>query len=61
MGIYQIRNMANGSIYIGSSTNLEGTRNSRPFQLRMGRIVFSRKLQKQQIGNWNHSTELSKK
>ena len=46
MGIYQIRNKANGRIYVGSSTNLEGMRNSRLFQLRMGKIVFNRELQK---------------
>jgi hypothetical protein len=46
MGVYQIRNTANGKIYIGSSQNLEGTRNSRLFQLRMGKVVFSRELQK---------------
>ena len=46
MGIYQIKNMVNGRIYIDSSTNLEGTRNSRLFQLKMGKIVFSRELQK---------------
>jgi DNA-binding transcriptional regulator YhcF (GntR family) len=46
MGIYQIRNTVNGRIYVGSSQNLEGTRNSRLFQLRMGKVVFSRELQK---------------
>lgn len=46
MGVYQIRNTANGKIYVGSSQNLEGTRNSRLFQLRMGKVVFSRDLQK---------------
>lgn len=46
MGVYQIRNTANGKIYVGSSQNLEGTRNSRLFQLRMGKVVFSRELQK---------------
>lgn len=46
IGIYQIRNTSNGKIYVGSSQNLEGTRNSRLFQLRMGKIVFSRELQK---------------
>jgi DNA-binding transcriptional regulator YhcF (GntR family) len=46
MGIYQIKNKSNSRIYIGSSMNLEGTRNSRLFQLRMGKIVFSRELQK---------------
>jgi hypothetical protein len=46
MGVYQIRNQANGKIYVASSRNLEGERNSRLFQLRMGKIVFSRELQK---------------
>jgi hypothetical protein len=46
MGIYQIRNKVNGRIYVGSAVNLEGTRNSRLFQLRMGKVVFSRELQK---------------
>ncbi len=46
MGVYQIRNTANGKLYVGSSQNLEGTRNSRLFQLRMGKVVFSRELQK---------------
>jgi len=46
MGVYQIRNTVNGRIYVGSSTNLDGTRNSRLFELRMGKTVFSRELQK---------------
>jgi hypothetical protein len=46
MGIYQIKNRVNGRIYIDNSTNLEGTRNSRLFQLKMGKIVFSHELQK---------------
>jgi hypothetical protein len=46
MGIYPILNKANGRIYIGSSKNLEGTRNSRLFQLKMGKVVFSAHLQK---------------
>ncbi|HKZ18089.1 MAG TPA: metalloregulator ArsR/SmtB family transcription factor, partial [Geobacteraceae bacterium] len=46
MGVYQIRNTANGKIYVGRSQNLEGTRNSRLFQLRMGKVVFSREMQK---------------
>jgi hypothetical protein len=45
MGVFQIRNKANGKIYIAGSQNLEGERNSRLFQLRMGKIVFSRELQ----------------
>jgi DNA-binding transcriptional regulator YhcF (GntR family) len=46
MGVYQIKNKVNGRLYINSSTNLEGTRNSRMFQLKMGKIVFNRELQK---------------
>jgi DNA-binding transcriptional regulator YhcF (GntR family) len=46
MGVYQIKNRVNGKIYIASCKNLEGTRNSRLFQLRMGKIVFNRELQK---------------
>ncbi|WP_020677846.1 metalloregulator ArsR/SmtB family transcription factor [Geopsychrobacter electrodiphilus] len=45
MGVFQIRNLANGKIYIASSRNLEGERNSRLFQLRMGSVPFSRELQ----------------
>lgn len=44
-GIYQLRNRANGRIYVNSSQNLEGTRNSRLFQLKMGKAIFSRALQ----------------
>ncbi|HEX9022213.1 MAG TPA: metalloregulator ArsR/SmtB family transcription factor [Geobacteraceae bacterium] len=47
MGVYQIRNGTNGRIYVGSSRNLEGTRTSRLFQLRMGKAVFSGELQKE--------------
>lgn len=46
MGIYQIRSKANGKIFVESSRNLEGSRMSRMFQLRMGKAVFSRELQK---------------
>jgi DNA-binding transcriptional regulator YhcF (GntR family) len=46
MGVYQIRNSANGKIYVAGSRNLEGSRSSRMFQLRMGKSVFSRELQK---------------
>lgn len=46
MGVYQIRNKVNGSIFIDSSKNLEGSEKSRLFQLRMGKIVFSSALQK---------------
>lgn len=47
MGIYQIANKMNGKIYIESSKNLEATRKSREFQLKMGTIVFNRELQKE--------------
>lgn len=45
-GIYQIRNRENGRIYVGSSENLAGSRTSRLFQLRMGKVPFSPELQK---------------
>lgn len=45
-GVYQIRNKANGKIYIDSSSNLDGTRRSRMFQLKMGKIVFNPEMQK---------------
>ena len=47
MGVYQILNTVNGKIYIESSKNLDGTRTSRMFQLRMGKIVFNHELQKE--------------
>jgi hypothetical protein len=46
MGVYQILNRENNRIYVGCAMNLEGIRNSRMFQLRMGKVVFSRELQK---------------
>lgn len=46
MGVYQLRNRANGRIYIDSSNNLEGTRTSKLFQLKMGKAVFNPELQK---------------
>jgi len=46
MGVYQIRNKVNNRIFIDCSRNLEGTRTSRLFQLRMGKIVFSPELQR---------------
>lgn len=36
MGIYQIRNVTNGKIYIGSAKDLRGRINSNKFQLKMG-------------------------
>jgi len=45
IGVFQIRNRVNGKIYIAASRNLEGERNSRMFQLKMGKVVFNRELQ----------------
>ena len=52
MGVFQIRCTSNERLYVAASRNLEGERNSRLFQLRMGKIVFSPELQKdlQQYG-----------
>jgi hypothetical protein len=36
MGVYQIKNMANGKVFIGSAKNLPGKINSHRFQLKMG-------------------------
>ena len=36
MGIYQIRNLNNGKIFIGSALNLKGILNSNKFQLDLG-------------------------
>jgi group I intron endonuclease len=36
-GIFQIRNLANGKILLGSSLNLEGPLNSHKFMLKIGR------------------------
>ena len=46
MGVFQIRCKTNGKIYLAASRNLEGERNSRLFQLRMGKIVFNQELQR---------------
>ena len=52
MGIFALRCKSNGKRYVAASRNLEGERNSRLFQLRMGKVVFSRELQQdlQQYG-----------
>jgi DNA-binding transcriptional regulator YhcF (GntR family) len=47
MGVYQIKNRINGKIYLDSCKNLDGTRNSRLFQLKMGKVIFSSALQKE--------------
>lgn len=49
LGIYQIRNTVNGKLYLGRSHNLAGERNSRLFQLKKGKVVFSRPLQEDLI------------
>ena len=36
MGIYQIKNLANGKVLLGCSKNLPGKINSHRFQLKMG-------------------------
>ena len=36
MGVYQIKNLKNGKVFIGSSKNLPGKENSTFFQLKMG-------------------------
>jgi hypothetical protein len=39
MGIFQIKNLANNKIFIGSSSNIEGKLNSIKFQLEMGSYI----------------------
>lgn len=36
-GVFQVRNLANGKILLGSSLNLEGPLNSHKFMLKIGR------------------------
>jgi len=36
MGVYQIRNLVNDKIFVGSSTNLHGIENRHRFQLNLG-------------------------
>ena len=45
MGIYQIKNLKDGKILIGSSRNLKGKLNSIKFQLEMGSYI-NKELQK---------------
>lgn len=44
-GVYQLHNTVNGKLYIDSSVNVDGTRTSKLFQLKMGKAVFNRALQ----------------
>lgn len=59
MGIYQIRNMKNGRIYIGSAKDLRGRINSNKFQLRMGSHL-NKEMQKDfdEIGEEGFSFEI---
>jgi group I intron endonuclease len=44
MGVYQIKNLTNGKIFIGSSANIPGKFNSHKFQLRQG-VHMNKELQ----------------
>jgi group I intron endonuclease len=59
MGIYQIKNLSNGKIFIGSSKNLPGKINSHRFQLKQGSHM-NRALQKEftRFGEKNFSFEV---
>lgn len=48
MGIYQIRNLVNEKIFVGSSMNLRGIFNRSPLELKAGRH-FNKRLQ----ADWN--------
>lgn len=41
MGIYQIRNLVNGKVFLGSSKNLKAKFNSYKFQLKQGTFINS--------------------
>lgn len=59
MGIYQIKNLINGKIFIGSSKNLHGKSNSYKFQLNSG-LHINRDLQEDYIkyGEQNFTFEI---
>ncbi|ASS76125.1 hypothetical protein CIG75_14930 [Tumebacillus algifaecis] len=59
MGIYQIRNVVSGKIFVGNSPNLTGKENSVMFQLRMGGH-YNRELQQDynQLGQENFVFEV---
>jgi len=59
MGIYQIKNLINGKIFIGCTKNLQGKINSYKFQLKQG-CHMNRELQKDYIhfGEENFSFEV---
>jgi group I intron endonuclease len=59
MGIYQIKNMKNGKIYIGSAKDLRGKINSNKFQLKNG-LHFNKEMQKDfnEIGEESFSFDI---
>lgn len=59
MGIFQVKNLTSGKVFIGSSKNLDGKLNSIKFQLEMGSHV-NRKLQEdfKHLGKDNFSFEV---
>jgi len=59
MGVYQIRNMINGKIFLGSSKDLKGIINRNRFQLKSG-LHVNKKLQRDfnEIGESNFSFEI---
>ncbi len=59
MGIYQIKNLVNGKIFLGRSLNLHGKANSFKFQLRNG-LHMNSELQKDynQFGDKNFIFEV---
>ena len=59
MGIFQIRNMLNGKIFLGSSTNLPGIINRNRFQLKNG-LHMNREMQRDflEAGEGNFAFEI---
>jgi hypothetical protein len=59
MGIYQIRNILNGKIFVGSSINLQGIINRHRFQLKAG-LHMNKTLQRDflEIGAANFAFEV---
>ena len=59
MGVYQIRNMINGKIFLGSSKDLKGIINRNRFQLKNG-LHVNRQLQRDfnEAGESNFSFEI---
>jgi group I intron endonuclease len=59
MGIYQIRNILNGKIFVGSSINLQGIINRHTFQLQAG-LHMNKPLQRDflEFGQANFAFEI---